>query len=119
MFLDVNGEQFRILKQEPQGAWLISFDEPGPPRFVVQQEIDRYCRIPVPDGCIQDTEEGRTDAERVRLAMIQPLLDDESCIMDKSVRCRIASESARAYDTNSRRIQELVSFQPDPVCQRH
>ena len=54
MFLDANGEQFRILKQEPQGAWLISFDEPGPPRFVVQQEIDRYCRIPVPDGYIQD-----------------------------------------------------------------
>ena len=107
MFLDVNGEQFRILKQEPQGAWLISFDEPGPPRFVVQQEIDRYCRIPVPDGCIQDTEERRTDAERVRLAMIQPLLDDESCIMDKSVRCRIASESAKAYGTNSRRILRL------------
>lgn len=67
MFLDANGEQFRILKQEPQGAWLISFDEPGPPRFVVQQEIDRYCRIPAPDGYIQDPEEGRTDAERMRL----------------------------------------------------
>ena len=42
MYLDINGEQFRVLKTEPQGAWLVSCDAPGPPRFVDQRELDAY-----------------------------------------------------------------------------
>ncbi len=51
MYLDINGEQFRILKAEPQGAWLVSCDAPGPPRFVDQRELDAYPRAPAPEPC--------------------------------------------------------------------
>ena len=51
MYLDINGEQFRILKAESQGAWLVSCDAPGPPRFVDQRELDAYPRAPAPEPC--------------------------------------------------------------------
>ena len=51
MYLDINGEQFRVLKTEPQGAWLVSCDAPGPPRFVDQRELDAYPRAPAPEPC--------------------------------------------------------------------
>ncbi len=108
MFLDANGERFRILKQEAEGAWLISYDEPSPPCFVLQKEINTYCRVPIPEDCIHEqAEKELTDAERVRLTMIQSLLDDENCISDKSLRQQIAAESAEAHGTNSRRILRL------------
>lgn len=108
MFLDVNGERFRILKQEPDGVWRISYDEPSPPCFVLQEEINIYCRVPIPEGCTHEqTEKEMTDAERVRLAMIQPLLDDENCISDKRLRQQIAAETAEAHGTNSRGILRL------------
>lgn len=45
MFLDVNGELHRIVKQEAAGAWVISYNKPGPPQFVLQAELDTYPRV--------------------------------------------------------------------------
>ena len=62
MYLDINGEQFRVLKTEPQGAWLVSCDAPGPPRFVDQRELDAYPRAPAPEPCARaggSTTDGR------------------------------------------------------------
>lgn len=107
MFLDVNGECFRILKQEADGAWLISYHEPGPPRFVLQDELDIYERVPAPKEFLQKRTEEMSEAECVRFSLIRPLLDNEDCISDKTARQRIAAESAEANGTNSRRILRL------------
>ena len=68
MYLDINGEQFRVLKAEPQGAWLVSCDAPGPPRFVDQRELDAYPRAPAPEPCTAEQGEApQTAAEQVRM----------------------------------------------------
>lgn len=109
MFLDKNGERFRVLKPEPEGAWLISYDDPGPPRLVNQRELDACCRIPTPEpyAQMQSPERPHTDAEQVRMDMIQPMLDNEACISDQAVRQRLAAEAARDHGTNRRRVLRL------------
>ena len=45
-----------------------------------------------------------TSAQEARLQMIQPLLDCDDCISDKSLRYRMTAEAAPMNQTNSRRI---------------
>lgn len=108
MYLDINGEQFRILKAESQGAWLVSCDAPGPPRFVDQRELDAYPRAPAPEPCTAEQGEApQTAAEQVRMALIQPLLDNGDCVSDPAIRRQLAAEAAQEHGTTSRRVLRL------------
>ena len=94
------GVVFRILKSQPDGYWLIDCDSPSPPFFTA--DLDGYERVPAPDAWI--TEQTITPAQATRLQMIQPMVDDERCISDKSLRYRMAAEAAQQHNTNTRRI---------------
>ena len=108
MYLDINGEQFRILKAESQGAWLVSCDAPGPPRFVDQRELDAYPRAPAPEPCTAEQGEApQTAAEQARMALIQPLLDNGDCVSDPAIRRQLAAEAAQEHGTTSRRVLRL------------
>ena len=108
MFLDVNGELHRIVKQEAAGAWVISYNNPGPPQFVLQAELDTYPRVATPEDSYQSAKkEQLSEAEQERLELIQPLLDDEQCIKDRFHRGDVARETAALYETTSRRILQL------------
>ena len=48
-----------------------------------------------------------TPAQATRLQMIQPLLNCEDCISDKSLRYRMAAEAAQQHQTTTRRILHL------------
>ena len=67
--------------------------------------MDRYERVPTPDSWME--EHTITPAQEARLQMIQPLLDCDDCISDKSLRYRIATEVAQQYQTTTRRILRL------------
>ena len=97
------GVVFRILKSQPDGYWLIDCDSPSPPFF--EAHMDRYERVPAPAGWMDDTQ--TTPAQEARLQMIQPLLNCDDCISDKSLRYRMAAEAAQQHDTNTRRILHI------------
>ena len=48
-----------------------------------------------------------TPAQIARLNMIQPLLDCDNCISDKSLRYRMATDAAQQHQTTTRRILRL------------
>lgn len=94
---------FRILKAQPDGYWLTDCDTSSPPFFEVN--LDGYGRVPTPDSWM--TEQINTPAQEARLQMIQPLLNCDKCISDKSQRYRMAAEAAQQYQTTTRRILRL------------
>lgn len=97
------GVVFRILKSQPDGYWLTDCDSPSPPFF--EAHMDRYERVPAPAGWMDDTQ--TTPAQEARLQMIQPLLNCDDCISDKSLRYQMAAEIAQQNQTTTRRILRL------------
>ena len=94
---------FRVLIETPVGCWLINCNGPSPPFFAANP--DRYERVPAPDGWMDDNQ--TTPAQGARLQMIQPLLDCDDCIPDKSLRYRMAAKAAQQHQTTARRILRL------------
>lgn len=97
------GVVFRILKETQSGCWIIDCDSPSPPFF--EARMEGYERVPAPDAWM--TEQTITPAQAARLKMIQPLLDCDGCISDKSLRYRMATEAAQQHQTTTRRILRL------------
>ena len=97
------GVTFRILKATPAGYWLINCDSPSPPFFAA--DLEGYERVPAPDEWM--TDQTITPAQATRLQMIQPLLNCEDCISDKSLRYRMAAEAAQQHQTTTRRILHI------------
>ena len=97
------GAVFRVLIATPAGYWLINCDSPSPPFFVV--DLEQYERVPAPESWMIDCP--TTPAQATRLQMIQPLLNCEDCISDKSLRYRMAAEAAQQHQTTTRRILHL------------
>lgn len=94
---------FRVLIEVPTGCWLIDCNGPSPPFFAAN--LDSYERVPAPDGWMGDNQ--TTPAQEARLQMIQPLLDCDDCIPDKSLRYRMAAKAAQQHQTTARRILRL------------
>ena len=72
----------RVLIETPVGCWLINCDGSSPPFFA--SDLEGYDRVPTPDSWME--EHTITPAQEARLQMIQPMVDDERCISDKSLR---------------------------------
>lgn len=97
------GVIYRVLLETPAGCWLIDCNGPSPPFFTAN--LDSYERVPAPDGWMDDNQ--ATPAQEARLQMIQPLLDCDDCIPDKSLRYKMAADAAQQYQTTTRRILRL------------
>lgn len=107
-FIEHAGNQYRVLLQKESGSWLISYDDPTAPIFVDASTFENYLRIETPEQfLLYWNQEILTEAERKRLELIQPLLDDEQCISDKKHRLIIAKECASRGDSNLRRVLRL------------
>ena len=48
MFVELSGEVFKVLKKEADGNWLISYENPSSPVFVMEKEMNRMNRIEPP-----------------------------------------------------------------------
>lgn len=94
---------FRILKAQPDGYWLTDCDSPSSPFFAAG--LEGYEQVPAPDAWM--TEQTITPAQATRLQMIQPMIDCDDCISDKSLRYRMAAEVAQQYQTTTRRILHI------------
>ena len=86
------------------GGWLIECNGgPSPPFF--EADLHKYERVPAPESWM--SEQAMTPAQEARLQMIQPLLDCDDCIPDKSLRYKMAADAAQQYQTTIRRIRRL------------
>lgn len=97
------GAIYRVLLETPAGCWLTDCNGPFPPFFEVS--LDRYERVPAPNSWMD--EHTITPAQEVRLRMIQPMMDCDDCISDKTLRYKMAAEAAQQHQTTTRRILRL------------
>ena len=98
------GGVFRVLMENSAGGWLIECNGgPSPPFF--EADLHKYERVPAPESWM--SEQAMTPAQEARLQMIQPLLDCDDCIPDKSLRYKMAADAAQQYQTTIRRIRRL------------
>lgn len=104
-FLERAGSVYRLLIEEMEGSWLISYSSPATPFFVAFDHLCQFSRIPAPGLCLQT--ERQTPAQKARLELIQPLLDVPACITDKAARMRLALVQSREHGTTVRRILQL------------
>lgn len=98
------GVIYRVLLETPAGCWLIDCNGPSPPFF--EADLHKYERVPAPESWMTE-QQTMTPAQKARLKLIQPLLDCDDCISDKSLRYKMAADAARQYQTTARRILRL------------
>ena len=102
LWMQRNGETYRVLVQEGDGCWLISYDSPAAPFFV--GDMDAYQRIVPPS--VQSGE--LSAAGQKRLELIQPLLDaGNAAITDKQYRLQVSKDIAERHSTTSRTVLRL------------
>lgn len=106
-FVERLGEVYRVLLETESGSWLISCADPGPPFYVSADNLPQFQRVQAPEDFLRQSRKELTAAQKKRLALIQPLLDDTACITDRTVRMASAKELASEHGTTARRILRL------------
>ena len=107
-FLSRNGEIYRVLLENTDTFWLISFDNPMERPFcVTASELSSFYRVPAPQD-FSPKEQDLSSATQQRLALIQPLLDrNMEAITDRQLRLSIAKDIAKQQNTTPRRVLRL------------
>ncbi len=104
-FVEHAGVRYRVLKQESEGNWLISYDDPRAPFLADTATMEDYQRIETPEDFLAYWNKSEfSSAEKERFSLIQPLLDDEKCISDKRCRLIMAKECASSGGCTVRRV---------------
>ena len=99
-FLSRNGEIYRVLLENTDTFWLISFDNPMERPFcVTASELGSFYRVPALKD-FSPKEQDLSSAAQQRLALIQPLLDrNMEAITDRQLRLSIAKDIAKQQNT--------------------
>lgn len=108
MFYELSGEIFNQVLETEEGAWIVSYDEPGAPRFIVKEELKAMTKVEAPEGYLKrmDNHES-TKGRRDRLELIKPLLDNPNYISDRAFRKKKMLQIAEESGSSVKRIQRL------------
>ncbi len=103
-----NREICRVLLENEDTYWLISFDNPMERPFCIAAvELDSFQRVPAPQDFVPE-ECGLSLAVQKRLALIQPLLNrDMDAVTDRQLRLSMAKNIAKRQNTTPRRVLRL------------
>lgn len=101
------GEIFRVLQEVDNGMWLISYEIPAAPFFAASAEAEGLERIETPLLFLEARQRSLTPAERKRLALIQPFLDDEHCMTDRGHRLSVVKEVAASAKTTTKQVLRI------------
>jgi len=107
MFYEISGERFREVLREEDGAWLVSYDNPGSPRFVSDKVLNTIEKIEAPLDFLQSKNKNLTEGQKSRLSLISPLIEDDTSISNRTVRNEKIKKIAETNHTTVRRIQKL------------
>ena len=101
-FLSRNGEIYRVLLENTDTFWLISFDNPMERPFcVTASELSSFYRVPAPKD-FSPKEQDLSSAAQQRLTLIHPLLDrNMEAITDRQLRLSIAKDIAKQQNKDS------------------
>ena len=107
MFYEYLGEVFRSVFESEDGLWIVSYDHPREPRFVLHEEVRAMEKIEPPKDFLKQTEKNPTEGQKYREDLIRPLIINPECIVNRKVRRRMASAVSDENGTTIRRIQLL------------
>ncbi len=95
MYYEISGECFREVLKVEDGSWLVSFDHPLEPRFVLSRDMENLTRILPPDEYVKNQKKEPTAGQRKRIALLEGSHGwDPECIMDRDKRNEKIRESA-------------------------
>ena len=106
-FIERAGSIYRVLKEVDAGCWVISYSDPAAPLFLSDENLKQFQRIPAPDTFQPQEPNEMTPAQRNRLALIQPLLENPACMTDRAARTEIAADISAGGATTVRRILQM------------
>lgn len=107
LFAEQTGTIYRVLRSEDEGVWFISYSSPETPFYVAKENLWQFRRCPAPEEYLEKTGQKLSNAQRRRLELIQPLLNNPACISDKGLRSSLAEGIAVEHGTTPRRVLRL------------
>ena len=107
MFYEISGERFKEVLKCKDGSFLVSFDHPLEPRFVLSRDMENLTRILPPAEYVRNKEKEPTEGQKKRLALLEGIADDPECIGNRERRNEKMKESAKKNHTTVRRLQML------------
>ena len=107
MFLENCGEVIRVLCGNKEGNWVISYDNPCTPKFVLRDDLRAMERIEPPKDFQMRMTQEQTPGQKKRQELISELLEEESYVWDRTGRNTKIREIAARENTSERRIREL------------
>lgn len=106
-FIERAGSIYRVLKEVDAGCWVISYSDLAAPLFLSNENIKQFRRVPAPDTFQPQELNEMTPAQRNRLALIQPLLENPACMTDRAARTEIAAGISAGGTVTVRRILQM------------
>ncbi|MDO4938386.1 MAG: hypothetical protein Q4E54_00280 [Lachnospiraceae bacterium] len=102
-----NGEVFKELISGISASWIISCEDPGEPKLISREELDKAERVEAPEHCLREDKKHETEAQKARMEIIRPLLADDRNISDPEKRKEMLKGQALAHGTTVRRVRRL------------
>lgn len=106
-FVERLGVVYRLLIQEPEGCWLISWEHPSAPFYISDLNLSEFEKTLPPKDFKEDVRVDLSQSQKKKLELIEPLLRDSRCIKDKNFRNELAARIASEQHTTSRRVLRL------------
>ena len=107
MFYEVSGDIYREILKEEDGAWLISYENPTRPKFVLEPNLRSYKSVGPPDEFLKYIEKELTNGQKKRLDIIEELVENKVYISDKQMRKLKIKNIAQREGTTIKRVQKL------------
>ena len=84
MFLESCGEVIRVLCGNEEGNWVISYDNPCTPKFVLRDDLRTMERIEPPKDFQMRMTQEQTPGQKKRQELISDLLEEEFYVWDRT-----------------------------------
>ena len=109
MFFELNSEVFRVLKEMDSGCFAISCQNSNIIQFIDVSTLNYSERCAAPEcfGCNAERLKKPSAALKVRMSLIQPLLEDEACLIDRGRLTQLAKQIASQESTTRKRVLRL------------
>ena len=101
MFLESCGEVIRVLCGNEEGNWVISYDNPCTPKFVLRDDLRTMERIEPPKDFQMRMTQEQTPGQKKRQELISDLLEEESYVWDRTGRNTKIREIAARVSRNA------------------
>lgn len=105
-FVTYNGHTYRVLLEENNVSWIISYEHPSAPKGVLNNALTPTS-VPK-DLYIEETcSVQRKNVQEKRFEIVKPLIEADECIYNKSLRNKLFVQIAETYDLSTKTVSRL------------